>query len=61
MKDQFTWIDVDRELVKMRAWLTTPKGRGRKLTRRFIVAWLSKCDGRQVETPKQHRYDAMSV
>ena len=37
-------IDLDAELRKMRAWLLTPKGRGRKLTRQFAVNWLNKVD-----------------
>jgi uncharacterized protein YdaU (DUF1376 family) len=37
-------IDLDAELRKMRAWLLTPKGRGRKLTRQFVVNWLNKVD-----------------
>jgi hypothetical protein len=37
-------IDLDGELRKMQRWLTTPKGRGRKLTQQFVVNWLNKCD-----------------
>lgn len=37
-------IDVDRELLKMDAWLMSPKARGRKKTRQFIINWLNKCD-----------------
>jgi len=37
-------IDIDAELRKMHAWLLTPKGRGRKLTRQFVVNWLNKVD-----------------
>lgn len=37
-------IDVDRELSKMQAWLLTPKGKGRKLTKGFVVNWLNKID-----------------
>jgi hypothetical protein len=37
-------IDIDRELEKMRVWLTTPKGKGRKLTKTFVVNWLNKCE-----------------
>ena len=37
-------IDVNREIGKMQAWLSTPKGRGRKLTRAFIVNWLNKVE-----------------
>jgi len=35
-------IDIDRELGKMDAWLSTHKGRQK--TRRFIVNWLNKID-----------------
>lgn len=37
-------IDVDREVSKMEAWLLTPKGKGRKLTKGFVVNWLNKID-----------------
>lgn len=45
-------INIDNELNKMDAWLSTRKGRQK--TRRFIVNWLNKID-RPVETPKIHR------
>ena len=35
-------IDIDRELGKMRAWVLTHPGR--KITRRFAVAWLNKIE-----------------
>jgi hypothetical protein len=37
-------IDIDIELGKMDAWLSTPKGRGRTKTKQFIVNWLNKAD-----------------
>lgn len=37
-------IDIDRELSKMDAWLSTPKGKGRKKTTAFILNWLNKID-----------------
>ncbi len=37
-------IDIDRELARMDAWLLTPKARGRKKTRQFIVNWLNRID-----------------
>ena len=37
-------IDFDREFGKMQAFFTTPKGKGRTLTRRFLVNWLNRCD-----------------
>lgn len=40
----YSGIDIDRELAKMDAWLQTPKGKGRKKTRGFIVNWLNKVD-----------------
>lgn len=44
MAEKFSWVDVSRERSKMEAWLLTPKGRGRHITRRFVVNWLSKID-----------------
>jgi hypothetical protein len=40
----YAGIDIDREVGKMQAWLDTPRGRGRKLTRGFILNWLNKID-----------------
>mgnify|MGYP001583286783 FL=1 len=37
-------IDLDREFGRMDAWLLTPKGRGRKKTRQFVVNWLNRVD-----------------
>jgi hypothetical protein len=37
-------LDIAAEKRKMQAWLLTPRGRGRKITRRFVVNWLNKCD-----------------
>lgn len=37
-------IDLDQELAKMDAWLSTPKARGRKKSRQFIVNWLNRVD-----------------
>lgn len=40
----YTWVKLPQEKAKMQAWLLTPKGRGRKITRRFVVNWLNKLD-----------------
>ena len=37
-------IDINNEIHKMNAWLLTPKGKGRKLTHKFILNWLNKCE-----------------
>lgn len=49
----FKGIDIDRELLKMDAWLITKPGR--KKTRAFIVNWLNKIDQplSHEQTPKQ--------
>lgn len=44
LREIYTWIDVDTEMEKMKGWLLTPKGKGRKLTQRFAVNWLNKID-----------------
>jgi len=54
LKEIYTWIDVDTEIQKMKAWFLTPKGKGRRLTQRFAVNWLNKIDKPiQEEKPKQ--------
>jgi hypothetical protein len=40
----YTWANLPQEKAKMQAWLLTPRGRGRKITRRFVVNWLNKLD-----------------
>lgn len=37
-------IDVDLETERCRVWLLTPRGRGKKLTRQRLVAWLNRAD-----------------
>jgi hypothetical protein len=37
-------IDIEKELSKMDAWLSTPAGRGRKKTSRFVLNWLNRID-----------------
>jgi hypothetical protein len=37
-------IDIGKELARMDAWFLTPKGAGRKKTRRFILNWLNKAE-----------------
>lgn len=37
-------IDLEQEIGRMRGWLLTPRAKGRKLTRQFIVNWLNKVD-----------------
>jgi hypothetical protein len=44
LRKLYTWVNMDQELAKMKAWQLTPRGKGRKLTRRFMVAWLNKVD-----------------
>lgn len=44
IRRNYTGIDVDAELAKMRGWLLTPKGKGKRLTRSRIVNWLNRCD-----------------
>lgn len=40
----YTGIDLDVEIGKAKAWLTTPKGKGRGLTRPFFLNWLNRAD-----------------
>lgn len=42
--EAYTGIDIDREIGKCRAWLSTPKGRGKQLTRSRLVNWLNRID-----------------
>ncbi len=37
-------IDIERELHKMDAYFLTPRGRGKKKTRGFVVNWLNRID-----------------
>ena len=42
--EAYTGIDIDREIGKCRAWLLTPKGHGKQLTRSRLVNWLNRID-----------------
>lgn len=42
--ETYRGIDIDREFLKMKAWLNTPSGKNRRLTKRFMVNWLNKCE-----------------
>lgn len=44
LKPLYPHVNFDAEFNKMRAWLLTPKGRNRKLTKGFVVNWLNKID-----------------
>ena len=44
LKEIYAWIDVDTEIQKMKGFLLTPKGKGRKLTHAFAVRWLNRVD-----------------
>lgn len=46
-------IDVDLELGKMDAWFLTPKGYGRKKTRKFVLNWLNRAE--RVVQPEKKR------
>ena len=48
--EAYKGINIDREISKMEAWLLTPKGKGRKMTKGFVVNWLNKIDT-PIETP----------
>lgn len=47
-------VDVDREIIKARAWLLSPRGKRRKFTRQFLVNWLSGADA-AVSEPKSSK------
>lgn len=40
----YAGIDVDLQIHKARAWLMTPRAKGKQLTRQFLVNWLNRCD-----------------
>ncbi|HBP90862.1 MAG TPA: hypothetical protein DD706_24610 [Nitrospiraceae bacterium] len=40
----YAGINLERELAKMKVWLTKPENRGRKLTTKFALNWLNKID-----------------
>jgi hypothetical protein len=40
----YAGIDINREIGKIQAWLLTPKGRGKQLTRQRVVNWLNRID-----------------
>lgn len=54
LKEKYTWIDFDKEMVKIDAWLMVNPTR--KKTRRFIVSWLSRID-KPIEVNKPDPYE----
>jgi len=46
----YTGVDIDRELGRLDAWLLTPRGRGKRKTRRRIFNWLNNVEI-EVKTP----------
>lgn len=48
-------IDIDREFAKMKLWMNAPKGKGRKLTRTFIIRWLNKVEPSLLTEEPQER------
>jgi len=42
LKEKFTWVDFEKEMAKIDAWLLANPGRQK--TRRFIVKWISKVE-----------------
>jgi uncharacterized protein YdaU (DUF1376 family) len=42
LKEKFTWVDFEKEMIKIDAWLLANPSRQK--TRRFIVKWISKVE-----------------
>jgi hypothetical protein len=47
----YSGIDIDRELGKMRAWLTTPRGAGKTMTRQRVINWMNRAEPSGVGKP----------
>jgi uncharacterized protein YdaU (DUF1376 family) len=45
LRPLYPGVNLDGERRKMTAWLMTPKGKHRRLTQRFAVNWLNRCEG----------------
>lgn len=48
LKEAYKNIDVEAELAKMRIWLISPKGKGRKGSIAFIMNWLNNASASAV-------------
>jgi hypothetical protein len=46
----YTWLDVDRELKKCSAWAKANIKGSKGPTRRRIIAWMNRADGKPVDT-----------
>jgi len=44
LKANYTWVDVDAEIVKMREWLSRPVNKHRHFTRKFAIRWINKIE-----------------
>lgn len=47
----YSGIDIDKELGKMRAWLTTPRGAGKTMTRQRVINWLNRAEPSGISGP----------
>jgi hypothetical protein len=50
----YAGIDIDREIGKLQAWLQTPKGFGKHMTRSRVVNWLNRVDKPMNRTATVH-------
>lgn len=58
LRGLYPHLDVQTEINKMTAWLLTPKARGRRMTRQFVVGWLNRIDTPIVQTKQPKTYES---
>jgi phage replication O-like protein O len=40
----YTWVDINEQIIKIKGYQLTPKGKRWKMTRRSVIGWLNRID-----------------
>lgn len=61
LRPQYPWVNFTVEITKMKNWLKTPKGKGKRLTRSRVTRWLGNVEpdlrfnGNGYEDPEDYK------
>ena len=46
----YTWVDIDKEIAKMKGYMLSPRGKKWRMTQQRVIEWLGRID-RPLEIP----------
>ena len=52
VKKIYTWVDINREIQKMKGYMLTPKGKRWRMTQQRVIEWLGRID-RPLQVPRE--------